>query len=373
MESTLVSEFASPKSISILAYLVPPTQKNSIPVFFDIARLQLLQLNGSSSSNPYECYKVRANTVTVPLLFCFARTDSMQAVWRRFEHLLRISAGNRVYSNLNGQKAGGQYDRAYAQVPIPVDYFENSLFFDVEAENGETEKGETEKNETSKEERKENDAAEEQEEQGKQGEEGEKTAENAKAEPNPQDETSQSNSEEPSKASETPKTEETPGSSEQTNAEPTDKENVETSVPPLTFPLLYATSLSEMSQPFFNLSSMQRIPRESSPLLSLFSEVNTKADYRCVLLFASLASSQIQSSFDFEGVKNKNDVILALVKAVCLDPSLVCYSEESLEGDRRRRDDSTQLSLYDCIELKKTSSVLLTGSKYSFLLTPHTF
>ena len=366
MESTLVSEFASPKSISILAYLVPPTQKNSIPVFFDIARLQLLQLNGSSSSNPYECYKVRANTVTVPLLFCFARTDSMQGVWRRVEHLLRISAGNRVYSNLNNQKAAGQYDRAYAQVPIPVDYFENSLFFDVEAENEETEKGETEKNETSEEERKENDAAEEQNEK-----EQEKTAENAKAEPNPQDETNQSNSEEPSKANETPKTKETPGSSEQTNAEPTDEENVETSVPPMKFPLLYATSLSEMSQPFFNLASMQRIPRESSPLLSLFSEVNTKADYRCVLLCTSLASTQIQSSFDFEGVKNKNDVNLALVKAVCLDPSLVCYSEESLEGDRRRRDDSMQLSLYDCIELKKTSSVLLTGSKYASLLTPH--
>ena len=272
-----------------------------------------------------------------------------------------------MFSNLNNQKAASQYDRAYAQVPIPVEYFENSLFFDVEAENEETEKGETEKNETSEEERKENDAAEEQNE-----EEQEKTAENAKAEPNPQDETSQSNSEESSKANETPKAEETPDSSEQTNAEPADEENAETSVSPLKFPLLYATSLSEMSQPFFNLASMQRIPRESSPLLSLFSEVNTKADYRCVLLSTSLASSQIQSSFDFEGVKNKNDVILALVKAVCLDPSLVCYSEESLEGDRRRRDDSTQLSLYDCIELKKTSSVLLTGSKYSSLLIPHT-
>ena len=70
-----------------------------------------------------------------------------------------------MYSNLNNQKAAGQYDRAYAQVPIPVDYFENSLFFDVEAENEETEKGETEKNETSEEERKENDAAEEQNEE----------------------------------------------------------------------------------------------------------------------------------------------------------------------------------------------------------------
>ena len=325
-------------------------------MFLDVALLQLLQLNGSSSSNPYECYKVRANTVTIPLLFCFARTDSMRTVWRRFERLLRISAGNRLYSNLSNQKATDRYDRAYAQVPIPVDYFENSLFFDVEAGNEETENGETEKNETSNEEKKENDAAEEQSEEEVVVE---KTAENAKSKPNSQNEASQSNSEDPSKANETPQTEETPVPSEQTNAEGNGEENVETSVPPLKFPLLFATSLSEMSQPFFNFSCMQRIPRESSPVISLFSEVNTKSDYRCVLLSATLSSSQIPSFFDFEGV------------AVCLDPSLVCYSEESLEGDRRRRDDSTQLSLYDCIELKKTSSVLLTGSKYSPLFTFH--
>lgn len=348
---------------------MPPTQKNSIPVFLDVALLQLLQLNGSSSSNPYECYKVRANTVTIPLLFCFARTDSMRTVWRRFERLLRISAGNRLYSNLSNQKAAGQYDRAYAQVPIPVDYFENSLFFDVEAGNEETENGETEKNETSNEEKKENDAAEEQSEE--EVVVVEKTAENAKSEPNSQNEASQSNSEDPSKANETPQTEETPVPSEQTNAEGNGEENVETSVPPLKFPLLFATSLSEMSQPFFNFSCMQRIPRESSPVISLFSEMNTKSDYRCVLLSATLSSSQIPSFFDFEGVKNKNEVVLSLVKAVCLEPSPVCYAEESLEGDRRRRDETTQLSLYDCIELKKTSSVLLTGSKYSPLSTPH--
>ena len=142
------------------------------------------------------------------------------------------------------------------------------------------------------------------------------------------------------------------------------KEETIPSIPPLSFPLFFATSLSEMSQPFFNLASMQHISNNSTPLLTAFSEVNTKTDYRCVLLCTSLISSQIPSSFDFEGNKNKNEVFFALAKAICLEPSLVCYSEESLESDRKRRDDSTQLSLYDCMELKKTSSVLLTGSKY---------
>ena len=361
----MVSEFASPKSISILAYFVPPSMKKTVPVFFDIASLQLLQLNGSTSSDPYECYKVLARTLTVPLLFCFARTDSVAAMWRRFTRFLRISAGNRVLSNLNNQKASSQYDRAYAQVLIPVGYFQKSIFFDVEAENeeggnGETETGKTTDGETkeAKEEEKGNDAAEDRNEE-------EKTAETASSEPSSQAEPVQSNAEEAAEASETPKAEASSSNSEQPGEET--KEEGESSIPPLKFPLFFATSLSEMSQPFFNLSSMQRVTNDASPLLSLFSEVNTKTDYRCVLLSSSLASSQIQSSFEVEGSKNKNEVVLALVKAVCLEPSLVCYSEESLESDRKRKEESTQLSLYDCLELKKTSSVLLTGSKYAAL------
>ena len=394
----MVSEFASPKSLSILAYFVPPCSKSTFPLFVAIAPLQFLRSNGSTSSNPCECYKVQANTLTIPLLFCFSRTDSMDDFCCRMARLLRISAEKRIYTNLNESKPSGQYNRLYAQIPIPVTYLQHSLFFEedkeeaseVKEENSES-GAETENepingvdsdvaNETRSEtvneaesklpEKKEND---EQNSAETELSSDEKLGNPSDKQQEPLSEESKEPSESIDESKETPEliseSKETPelinepkepnsGSSEAT------KSSLPESIPSLSFPSFFATSLGEMSHPFINLLSIPSISSSSSYLLSLFTEMNSKMDYRCVLLATSLSSSLVQTTFDFEGIKSKDEVMTSLVKSVCCIPSSVNYSEESsMTSTGRKKDDSSQLSLYDCIELKKTSSVLLTGSK----------
>ena len=384
----MVSEFASPKSLSILAYFVPPCSKSTFPLFVAIAPLQFLRSNGSTSSNPCECYKVQANTLTIPLLFCFSRTDSMDDFCRRMARLLRISAERRIYTNLNESKPSGQYNRLYAQIPIPVTYLQHSLFFEedkeeaseVKEENSES-GAETENepingvdsdvaNETRSEtvneaesklpEKKDND---EQNSAETELSSDEKLGNPSDKQQEPLSEESKEPSESIDESKETPELineskEPNSGSSEAT------KSSLPESIPSLSFPSFFATSLGEMSHPFINLLSIPSISSSSSYLLSLFTEMNSKMDYRCVLLATSLSSSLVQTTFDFEGIKSKDEVMTSLVKSVCCIPSSVNYSEESsMTSTVRKKDDSSQLSLYDCIELKKTSSVLLTGSK----------
>lgn len=384
----MVSEFASPKSLSILAYFVPPCSKSTFPLFVAIAPLQFLRSNGSTSSNPCECYKVQANTLTIPLLFCFSRTDSMDDFCRRMARLLRISAERRIYTNLNESKPSGQYNRLYAQIPIPVTYLQHSLFFEedkeeaseVKEENSES-GAETENepingvdsdvaNETRSEsvneaenklpEKKDND---EQNSAETELSSDEKLGNPSDKQQEPLSEESKEPSESIDESKETPELINEPKEPNSGSSEAT-KSSLPESIPSLSFPSFFATSLGEMSHPFINLLSIPSISSSSSYLLSLFTEMNSKMDYRCVLLATSLSSSLVQTTFDFEGIKSKDEVMTSLVKSVCCIPSSVNYSEESsMTSTGRKKDDSSQLSLYDCIELKKTSSVLLTGSK----------
>lgn len=384
----MVSEFASPKSLSILAYFVPPCSKSTFPLFVAIAPLQFLRSNGSTSSNPCECYKVQANTLTIPLLFCFSRTDSMDDFCRRMARLLRISAEKRIYTNLNESKPSGQYNRLYAQIPIPVTYLQHSLFFEedkeeaseVKEENSES-GAETENepinevdsdvaNETRSEtvneaesklpEKKDND---EQNSAETELSSDEKLGNPSDKQQEPLSEESKEPSESINESKETPELINEPKEPNSGSSEAT-KSSLPESIPSLSFPSFFATSLGEMSHPFINLLSIPSISSSSSYLLSLFTEMNSKMDYRCVLLATSLSSSLVQTTFDFEGIKSKDEVMTSLVKSVCCIPSSVNYSEESsMTSTGRKKDDSSQLSLYDCIELKKTSSVLLTGSK----------
>ena len=384
----MVSEFASPKSLSILAYFVPPCSKSTFPLFVAIAPLQFLRSNGSTSSNPCECYKVQANTLTIPLLFCFSRTDSMDDFCCRMARLLRISAERRIYTNLNESKPSGQYNRLYAQIPIPVTYLQHSLFFEEDKEEASEVKeensdsgAETENepingvdsdvaNETRSEtvneaesklpEKKEND---EQNSAETELSSDEKLGNPSDKQQEPLSEESKEPSESIDESKETPELINEPKEPNSGSSEAT-KSSLPESIPSLSFPSFFATSLGEMSHPFINLLSIPSISSSSSYLLSLFTEMNSKMDYRCVLLATSLSSSLVQTTFDFEGIKSKDEVMTSLVKSVCCIPSSVNYSEESsMTSTGRKKDDSSQLSLYDCIELKKTSSVLLTGSK----------
>ena len=133
---------------------------------------------------------------------------------------------------------------------------------------------------------------------------------------------------------------------EETDA-PAEETNETVPANSLQFPRFYCIPLSFLSQQTLKPSTFSELSTAPSTLTyHLFSTVDGKTDYRCVYVLSSLAA------------------------AVRAAPVPISYTDEQAAEETKNRgkrsgmaEKPKQMQLTDCLELKKPSTVILTGSR----------
>ena len=97
--------------------------------------------------------------------------------------------------------------------------------------------------------------------------------------------------------------------------------------------------------------------------------MDAKTDYRCVYVATRVRGLPTASSFLFEGCKDPGSALSSLAQAVRAAPAPIAYTDEQATEETKNRGKKSaaaekpkQLQLTDCLELKKPSTVILTGS-----------
>lgn len=336
-------------------------------MFLHFSLFRSLKSNGNISSQPLENVKILPLLVIPPLLLTLPKTGTVGALQDAVKVLMVAAQEGRVYSNLNDHMPSKQYAGVYTHIPITVDYFYHSPFFptartteeDSEVvscnvndegaiDEGETKQGTTDEGETK---------------QGATDQETTETETNASVEivnePNANIEL-------------------IPAPEMTTNPIPTQEETtaeVNTTTPskPLVqFPRFYLSSLHSFNGLIPYLSTLVDSTNNSVLTLSeAFDAVNTKLDYRCVLVATGVTGqiSEFDQTYSFEGEKNRKKLSLCLMDRLSghFTPSILQEETEPVPGVNRswgkgkkaEPAESTQLRLSDCLELKKPTTVLL--------------
>ena len=132
----------------------------------------------------------------------------------------------------------------------------------------------------------------------------------------------------------------------------------------------FASALSSLSQQTLKPSLLPELSAEPSTLIfHLFATLDAKTDYRCVYVATRVRGLPTASSFLFEGCKDPGSALSSLAQAVRAAPAPIAYTDEQAAEETKNcgkksvvAEKPKQLQLTDCLELKKPSTVILTGS-----------
>ena len=313
------------KTSSIIAYLVPPLKPQSTPIFFFMSPLRGIRSNGQESTNPVNTYSLQMTTPCLPLLFSFSKNASIQSIKDHVSDVIMVARDHRFSSNLSDKHPSSQYNSPHSTIPINVYYLMNNIFFD------ETIKG------------------------------------------FPGEEISNDNAEVVDEVVDESLT-------ELPRFYATDLKTLSAVIPSIQ----QLTDLTTGSTPSSEAAEEPKEPKEpkkskESDIDVCWSTVDTSIDYRVLLLCTNIMNCpKVRLSFSFNHIQNREEVCSKYTIHTLCEPVLVNYREEdelkpspvtygkkkySSKAMPAENKPSSQLSLNDCMELKKTTTVVLTGTR----------
>ena len=341
-------------------------------MFLHFSLFRSVKSNGNISSQPLENFNIFPLLVIPPLLLTIPKTDSVRVLKDTVSVLMIAAQEGRVYSNLSDHMPSSQYDGVYTRIPITVDYFYQSPFFPTarttegdegvngEVMNDEGGNGETVNDEVNGEIL--NSKALNDVEVGQEtSDQVPSTATNSSAEV-VKEPVEQSPATEPEATQPSPDTTTTSDS----NTNPPPKPRVQ-------FPRFYLSSLHSFNGLIPYLSTLVDSTEDTSLTLSeAFDAVNSKVDYRCILVATGITGqiSEFDQTYSFGGEKNRKKLSICLMDRLSGHFTLSVLREETEsslsgvsrnwgKGKKAEPAESTQLHLKDCLELKKPTMVLL--------------
>ena len=313
---------------------IPPTPAGTIPIFFQAGFLEKTQLINADAPDSLDSYSVKLTTDPIPLLLSISKQATVSQLENQIRRILTLSREHRIRSNLSDKNSILRYSDLYSTIYVDMVNYVNSVFFEGHGVPKENESGSSEEGSVSK--------------------EGKTVKEDLEGNtPETVSETNETVSE----------TNETPSTTNETASQPPEH-------PPLQFPRFYCLSLSLLSQQTIRPSTLLELTSAPSTttLLEAFSSTDNKTDYRCVYLATRVRGATIASSFSFSRCQDANAVLNSFAAAVRCDPAPIAYTEDQAVEDAKSRgrkpalEKPKQLQLTDCLELKKPSTVMLTGS-----------
>ena len=309
---------------------IPPTPVGTIPIFFQAGFLEKTQLINADAPDSLDSYSVKLTTDPIPLLLSISKQATVSQLENQIRRILTLSREHRIRSNLSDKNSILRYSDLYSTIYVDMVNYMNSVFFEGHVAPKENESVAPEEGSVSKE--------------GKAVKEEQENLEgNA-----------------PETVSET---NETVSETNETASQPTEH-------PPLQFPRFYCLSFSLLSQQTLKPNSLLELTSAppTTTLFEAFSSTDNKTDYRCVYLATRVRGVTIASSFSFSRCQDANAVLNSFAAAVRCDPAPIAYTEDQAVEDAKSRgrkpalEKPKQLQLTDCLELKKASTVMLTGS-----------
>lgn len=352
---------------------MPPQQSGSLPVFLHLAQLAAGRPNGSLAEDPLESRQWVSRVSVPPVLFTLPRGASLGELHGRVEQFLVACQEGRVFSTRNGEEPSGEFQKPFARVAVAVDYFYRSPFFPT-ADMGGDGSGEAAE-ETSEVAGGVSEAVggvsdangavdEMSDANGAVNESRETPAEETASEP-----FSQPPADSPTETVTEPATESTATSTANTTATPT-ANDADNTTPTISFPRIYLNSLHEASGPLSHLSSLPLAsPDATTPLSAAFDFVDAHSDFRCVLAVLGLlaADGLCRQQFRLAGQHSPRKLCLHLRDTLFVNCPPATLQEETdapaprVWGKARVEESESSLTLADCIELKKTTTVMLSG------------
>ena len=339
-----------------------------------MAQLAASRPNGSLAEDPLESRQWLPRVSVPPVLFTFARGATLGELHRRVEQFLRACQEDRVFSTRNGENPSGEFQKPFARVAVAVDYFYESPFFPSADVCGE---GDEEGSEGV-------DGMGEGEGEGEGGNEGvdhamdyamDHTMDHAMDHAMDHTVNESSNTSPNFLASDSEKTE----SPAETVAEPipeptiqhtTQPANNDDATPAISFPRIYLSSLRDASSPLSHLSTLPlATPDAATPLRAAFDFVDAASDFRCVLAVLALlaADGLCRQQFRLAAQRSPKKLWLHLRDTLFVNCPPATLQDETeppsprVWGKARAEPSEATLTLADCIELKKTTTVMLSG------------
>lgn len=262
---------------------------------------------------------------------------SISAIQDHMCKVILLAKQGRISCNLKDRHPSNQYNTLYSPISVNAYYFTRSIFFYQEevvqsVDDSVAEEVVEEVIEEVKEEK------EEEQEQGKE-EVKEETTENPTSE-QPQDEK-----------------------------------------PTITIPRYYISSFTTFSSVIQSIQSITDIKdlNENDTVASTWTNLDTNIDYRVLLCCTSFMNcSAVRTAFSFEKQHNKEKVFSSISNCTCCEFEMINYRDEddikpaAVSWGKKKsieKPSSQQLNLVDCIELKKTTTVMLTGSRYRIVFS----
>ena len=311
--------------------------------------------NGSLADDPLESRQWIPRVSVPPVLFTLSRGASLGELHRRVEQFMLACQEERVFSTRNGEKPSGEFQKPFARVTVAVDYFYKSPFF-PSADMGDGDGvGETVSETVSE------TPAEETANEAENKVEGESGTQSSTDSP------AEAVNETPMEPITEPTSTVTAEPTSTNTAESTDNANT---IPTISFPRIYLSSLREANGPLNNLSSLPlATPEADTPLRAAFDFVDSSSDFRCVLaVFALLAVDGLcHQKFCLADQRSPKKLGIHLRDTLFVNFPLATLQDETATpstrvwGKARVEESEPSLTLADCIELKKTTTVMLSG------------
>ena len=258
--------------------------------------------------------------------------------------VISLAKQGRISCNLKDRHPSSQYNKLYSPIDINAYYFTRSIFFYQEEMNQYVD------NSVAEEVREEE--VKEEEQMKEEVKEESKEEEQVKEESKEKEQTTE-------QATET-----------STSEQPQDEK------PTITTPRYYISSFTTFSSVLQSIQSITDIKdlNENDTVASTWTNLDTNADYRVLLCCTNFMNcSAIRSAFSFEKQHNKEKVFSSISNCTCCEFEMINYRDEddikpaAVSWGKKKsieKPSSQQLNLVDCIELKKTTTVMLTGSRY---------
>lgn len=243
--------------------------------------------------------------------------------------IVLIAKDGRMSSNVSDHRPSNEYNTLYAPIAINAAYLMNSVFFDYK------------------------------EEEGEEGEVTIPTKDDSKTE------VTEAESVEEPKDETKPKDEEVP-------EEVPEKEPAQV----VHLPRFYTASMTTLSSIITSIDLLPDITDSitSDTIASSWNTIESNSDYRALLICTSLLNcTGVNTDFSFNHVKDRKKVCDLFMNCTLCEGALVNYHEEDnlkpapvVWGKKKQtpKEAPSQLTLKDCMELKKTTTVMLTGSRY---------
>ena len=276
-----------------------------MPIFLQTGLLDKTQCVNVELPDDLNSYTMKLFTDPVPLLLSIPKQAPASQLQAQIARILRVSREHRIQTNVNDPGSIARYSDPYSTIYVDAQYYTDSVFF----VDGVTE---TPKEETP---------------------EKEKTTK-----------------------------EEVEGAAEETS------ETVPANS--LQFPRFYCLPLSFLSQQTLKPALFPKLSTSASTLVfHLYATMDAKSDYRCVYVATRVKGLPVASTFCFEGCQEPGTMLSSLAQAVRVAPTPISYTDEQAAEEAKNRGKKSavaekpkQLQLTDCLELKKPSTVILTGS-----------